>query len=129
MEPTVGVIDIIDPWWGYVGSAIVPANQIIGSVSDNAWGLNGGGGVTYGLGQSGAEVFAEVRYHYYAHTTPTITSIYAGGLRCAVQQTAAITVEGPTLAAAAIECAHRRRGLAPSAADHRRSTIRSTIPG
>jgi hypothetical protein len=73
-EPTLGVIDIIDPWWGYLGSAIVPSNQVLGSVSDNAWGVNGGGGVSVGLGQSGAELFAEVRYHY-ADTSPTTTSI------------------------------------------------------
>jgi hypothetical protein len=38
----------------------VPANQILGSVSDNAWGVNGGGGVSVALGESGAELFAEV---------------------------------------------------------------------
>jgi hypothetical protein len=59
---------------GYLGSAIVPANQVLGSVSDNAWGVNGGGGVSVALGESGAELFAEVRYHY-AHTAPTTTSI------------------------------------------------------
>ena len=73
-QPTVGLIDIVDPWWGYLGSAIVPANQVLGSVSDNAWGVNGGGGVSVALGESGAELFAEVRYHY-AHTAPTTTSI------------------------------------------------------
>ena len=73
-QPTVGVVDIIDPWWGYLGSALVPANQVLGSVSDNAWGVNGGGGVSVALGQSGAELFAEVRYHY-AHENPTTTAI------------------------------------------------------
>jgi hypothetical protein len=52
----------------------VPTNQVIGSVSRNAWGVNGGGGVSVELGQSGAEVFAEVRYHY-AHISPTTTAI------------------------------------------------------
>jgi hypothetical protein len=73
-QPTVGVVDIIDPWWGYLGSAIVPANQVLGSVSDNAFGVNGGGGVAVALGQSGAEFFAEVRYHF-ANTNATSTSI------------------------------------------------------
>jgi hypothetical protein len=52
----------------------VPANQVLGSVSDNAWGANGGGGVSFGLGHSGAAFFAEARYHY-AHMNPTRTSI------------------------------------------------------
>ncbi|HEX4470157.1 MAG TPA: outer membrane beta-barrel protein [Gemmatimonadaceae bacterium] len=73
-QPTVGVVDLIDPWWGYLGSALVPANQVLGSVSDNAWGANGGGGVSFGLGHSGAAFFAEARYHY-AHMNPTRTSI------------------------------------------------------
>jgi hypothetical protein len=68
------VVDIIDPWWGYLGSAIVPANQVLGSVSNNAFGLNGGDGVSVALGQSGAEFFAEVRYHW-ADMNPTTTSI------------------------------------------------------
>jgi hypothetical protein len=73
-QPTVGLVDIIDPWWGYLGSAIVPTNQVIGSVSRNSWGVNGGGGVSVELGQSGAAVFAEVRYHY-AHINPSPTAI------------------------------------------------------
>jgi hypothetical protein len=73
-QPTTAVIDIVDPWWGYLGSAVVPANQVLGSVTRNAWGVNGGGGVAAALGHSGAELFAEVRYHY-AHMNPTITSI------------------------------------------------------
>jgi hypothetical protein len=73
-QPTLAVVDIIDPWWGYLGSEIVPANQVLGSVSNNAWGVNGGGGVSVVIGHSGAELFAEVRYHY-AHTSPTTTSI------------------------------------------------------
>src|SRR5258707_1070007 len=73
LQPTVGVVDIIDPWWGYLGSVLVPANQVLGSVSENAWGVNGGGGVTVMLGTSGVELFGEVRYHY-AHTTPTKTT-------------------------------------------------------
>jgi hypothetical protein len=74
LSPTLGVVDIVDPWWGYLGSAIVPANQVLGSVSDNAFGWNGGGGVAVLLGRSGAEAFAEVRYHY-ADTDAMATKI------------------------------------------------------
>jgi hypothetical protein len=73
-QPTVAVVDIIDPWWGYIGSEIVPANQVLGSVSRNAWGVNGGGGVSVALGHGGTELFAEVRYHY-AHINPTRTAV------------------------------------------------------
>jgi hypothetical protein len=73
-QPTVAAVDIIDPWWGYLGTAIVPANQIIGSTSSNAFGGNIGGGLSVPLGGSGASVFAEVRYHR-ANTTTTPTSM------------------------------------------------------
>jgi hypothetical protein len=74
LQPTVAFVDIIDPWWGYLGTAVVPANQVLGSVSDNAWGANIGGGVSVPLGSSGVDFFAEVRYHY-AHTNPTATAV------------------------------------------------------
>jgi long-subunit fatty acid transport protein len=73
-QPTIGVIDIIDPWWGYLGSAVVPANQVLGSVSDNALGANIGGGVSVALGRSGAAFFAEARYHW-ANTPASSTAI------------------------------------------------------
>jgi hypothetical protein len=73
-QPTVGVIDVIDPWWGYVGPVLVPTNQVLGSVTDNALGANGGSGVSLSLGGSGASVLAEVRYHF-ANTKPTSTAI------------------------------------------------------
>src|ERR1700716_323686 len=56
-QPTTGVIDIIDPWWGYLGSAVVQANQVLGSVRDNALGANIGGGVAGALGAGGAAFF------------------------------------------------------------------------
>jgi hypothetical protein len=74
LQPTVGVIDIVDPWWGYVGSVVVPANQVLGSVTSNAFGANAGGGVSIALGSSGAEVFGEVRYHY-ANTKTSSTTV------------------------------------------------------
>jgi hypothetical protein len=73
-QPTVTVIDVIDPWWGYLGPAIVPADQVLGSVTKDAFGANAGGGVAFKLGESGTAVFAEVRYHY-ANTKPTSTSV------------------------------------------------------
>jgi hypothetical protein len=52
----------------------VPANQVLGSVSDNAFGANGGGGLLFALGDSGVSAFVEVRYHY-ARTSPTSTTV------------------------------------------------------
>jgi hypothetical protein len=74
IQPTVSVIDVIDPWWGYIGPVFVPANQVLGSVTKDAFGGNAGGGLSLGLGESGAAVFAEVSYHY-ANTKPTSTAI------------------------------------------------------
>jgi hypothetical protein len=73
-QPTVGAIDVFDPWWGYIGPVLVPTNQVLGSVTKDALGANAGGGVSFSLGQSGAAVFAEVRYHF-ANTRPTVTTI------------------------------------------------------
>jgi opacity protein-like surface antigen len=73
-QPTVSLIDIIDPWWGYIGSEFVPANRLLGSVTSNAFGGNLGGGVSIPLGASGSELFAEVRYHY-ANTKATSTTV------------------------------------------------------
>ncbi|HVZ22209.1 MAG TPA: hypothetical protein VG871_14155 [Vicinamibacterales bacterium] len=72
--PTVGVIDVVDPWWGYIGPVVVPANQVLGSVSEDAFGANAGGGLLFPFGDSGASAFVEVRYHY-ARTTPTATTL------------------------------------------------------
>jgi hypothetical protein len=73
-QPTIGAVDIIDPWWGYVGTAIVPANQVIGSVSQNAFGGSIGGGALVALGTGPADLFVEVRYHR-ANTSPASTSL------------------------------------------------------
>jgi hypothetical protein len=73
-RPTLAVVDIVDPWWGYFGPEIVPANQILGSVTKNAFGANVGGGVSIPLGQSGIEAFGEVRYHH-AYTSVTSTTL------------------------------------------------------
>jgi opacity protein-like surface antigen len=72
-QPTVGVIDVIDPWWGYIGSVLVPANQILGSVTKDAVGANAGGGVSVTLGDSGVALFVEARYQF-ANTKPTSTA-------------------------------------------------------
>lgn len=88
-QPTVGVIDVIDPWWGYIGPVLVPTNQVLGSVTRDAFGGNAGGGVSFKLGESGTSIFAEVRYHH-ANTKPTSTAVVpvSFGMRWSGRRTA-----------------------------------------
>lgn len=74
-EPTIGIVNVFDPWWGHLGPVLVPANQILGSVSRNAFGFNLGGGLSVPIANSGTEVFADIRYHH-AYTDPSSTSTF-----------------------------------------------------
>jgi opacity protein-like surface antigen len=65
-QPTAAVVTVFDPWWGYFGPAIVPVNQVLGSVTSNAGGANAGVGITTPLGRGGLKLYAEIRYHYAA---------------------------------------------------------------
>jgi len=52
-------------WWGFsCSSGTVNPNQSLGSVGSNAFGGNGGGGVTVRVGQSPWRMYVESRYHY-----------------------------------------------------------------
>ena len=60
--PGVGVI--CDPYWSWwFGCTIGSVNIVTGSRSDNAFGGNIGGGLTYRLGGR-AKFYTEVRYHH-----------------------------------------------------------------
>lgn len=75
LEPTVTPTFIFDPWWGYIGPVLVPANIILGAVAENAFGANAGAGVSARLPRSrGARVFVEVDYRW-ANTQPTATTL------------------------------------------------------
>ena len=65
-RPSVAVVTVFDPWWGYFGPAVVPADQVLGSVTRDGGGMNAGIGLTLGLGHTGAKFYTEVRYHYVA---------------------------------------------------------------
>ena len=65
-QPTTAIVNVFDPWWGYVGPVVVPINQILGSVTSNAGGVNAGLGTTIDLGHGGAKFYGEIRYHYAA---------------------------------------------------------------
>jgi hypothetical protein len=62
-QPTVAVVDVFNPWWGYFGPAIVPANQVLGTVTKGAGGANGGFGASVNVGGH-AQLYVETRYHY-----------------------------------------------------------------
>jgi opacity protein-like surface antigen len=63
LEPTL----IIDPWWGYVGPGFIPANQVLGSVSQNAGVWDIGGGVNIPLPRSGWKLYVQARYYEWAN--------------------------------------------------------------
>jgi opacity protein-like surface antigen len=64
-EPTIATVTAFDPFWGVFFPVAVPANQVIGSFSQNKPGLNAGGGISFSLrGDSNAKIYAEARYHY-----------------------------------------------------------------
>jgi hypothetical protein len=62
-----GDVVVFDP---FVGGVLVPANRVVESDHTAAGGVNGGLGLTFDLGRSGVQFFAEARYHH-AFTHPT----------------------------------------------------------
>lgn len=71
LQPTLAPAIFFDPFFGFVATGFIPADQIIGSVSRNGIGLNIGGGVSIKLGESGTRFFTEVRYHWAECTAET----------------------------------------------------------
>jgi hypothetical protein len=61
-SPSVGYASVCDPYWYYCYPALVSVDRIIGSRSSTDFGINFGGGVTFG-GES-AKFYVEMRYHY-----------------------------------------------------------------
>lgn len=62
-QPVLAQTLIFDPFFG-IYPITYQTNQTIASFSKNAFGLNGGMGVTFAVGQGGAKLFAEARYHW-----------------------------------------------------------------
>jgi hypothetical protein len=73
-QPTVATTFVFDPWWGYVGPALVQANQVLGSVSENAGVWDIGGGMNFPLPRTRVKLYLEARY-YDGLTNSTHTSL------------------------------------------------------
>jgi len=78
--PTVAQTMIFDPWWGYFGPALIPVNQILGTVTSNSGAFDVGGGLNIPLPQSRAKLYVEARYFkgFTANTDTTVVPITFG---------------------------------------------------
>lgn len=63
-RPTVAETFVFNPWWGYIGPARVPINQILGTVTSNSGAFDVGGGLSMPLAKTGAHLFVESRYYH-----------------------------------------------------------------
>jgi hypothetical protein len=71
-RPTVAQTFVFDPWWGYVGPALIPVNEILGSITSNAGALDIGAGVNIPLPNTRLRLFVESRYmHGFTKTSGT----------------------------------------------------------
>ena len=61
-SPAVGYTTFCDPYWYVCYPAAVPIDNILVDRSSNDFGINFGGGVTFG--GEGVNFYAEIRYHY-----------------------------------------------------------------
>jgi len=59
--PATGYTTVCDPYWYVCYPTLVPVNVIIGDRSENDFGINFGGGVTFG---TEGKFYVETRYHY-----------------------------------------------------------------
>jgi opacity protein-like surface antigen len=76
-SPSVGYTTICDPYWYVCYPAAVSVDQIIGDRSSNDFGIDIGGGITFG---AAAKFYIESRYHYVwgKSITPTASTLPSG---------------------------------------------------
>jgi hypothetical protein len=60
-SPAVGFVTVCDPYWYACFPAATSIDQVIGDRSSNDFGINFGGGITFG---HEAKFYVEARYHY-----------------------------------------------------------------
>jgi opacity protein-like surface antigen len=63
-RPTTQTVLLFDPFFGAFFNAVIPVNQVIGTIAHNGVGGNAGGGFDVGIGSQGLKLFVEARYHY-----------------------------------------------------------------
>jgi hypothetical protein len=61
-RPTLAQTFVFEPRWGYAGPALVPVNQILGSITSKAGAADIGGGLNSPLPNSEVHLFIESRY-------------------------------------------------------------------
>jgi opacity protein-like surface antigen len=74
-RPTLQQGFVIDPFFGFVFPALIPADIVLGSFSENAAGFNIGGGIAYKLKDTNASLYVEPRYHW-ANTGDQHTALF-----------------------------------------------------
>jgi hypothetical protein len=63
-EPTTALVTAFDPFFGFY-NALIPAQTVLGSFTQNKGGINGGIGVAIRVtSDSAMRIFAETRYHH-----------------------------------------------------------------
>ena len=79
--PSVGYTTFCDPFWYVCYPTLVSVDQIIGDRSSNDFGVNFGGGITFG---HDVKFYVESRYHYvWGPTINQPTAAPAGATSCA----------------------------------------------
>lgn len=62
-QPTLTSVYVFDPFFGFY-PALVPADQVLGTMVGQGIGGSAGAGLNFGMSHSGLEFFVEARYHY-----------------------------------------------------------------
>lgn len=63
-RPTTVAVFIFDPIFGTFFNVLVPADKVLGDITDDGPGGSLGAGMDFKIGQSGLKFFTEARFHY-----------------------------------------------------------------
>lgn len=63
-QPAAVPVTIFDPFFGAFFNTVIPADQVIGRITENGIGGSLGAGIDFSLGRSGLRAYTEARYHY-----------------------------------------------------------------